>query len=174
VNEFCVRASNCSKERTACFLKSQVLGRGCFAVLLLSNAPGAATRGSVMNVDETIGELLRSDRISFLVGAGISIPSPSRMLPGRSFINAIVSRISPTKQIADELILLSDPERYERHNKGDFLRFEGVMQCIRADLDAGLEVLQFLADVFPQMRTTSCLHIYSVMDTRLSPRTSIR
>jgi len=90
--------------------------------------------------------LLSQERLVFLVGAGISIPSPSNMMPGSEFNAGVISRISPNKETEEELLNLCNSERHDRRNKGDFLRFEGLMQILHDHVDQKLNVLNCFAD----------------------------
>jgi len=83
---------------------------------------------------------------TFLIGSGISFSPPSNMIPGYTFTKEILNRLSPDENTKKELIKLSDPERIDKLNKGDFIRFEGFMQEIQSDYDRNLDVLNCLAD----------------------------
>lgn len=82
--------------------------------------------------------------VAFLIGAGISIPAPSNQLSGGEFTYQIIEKISPTNDIKEELIHLSNSERAHRRNKGDFLRFEGIMKVIYDCIDKKLNILSVL------------------------------
>lgn len=95
-----------------------------------------------MSLDEDIKRLLRSEKpFAFLVGGGISIPYPSSMLSGQRFTEEIVSRVAPDEDTKEELLKLCISERRDKKNKGDFLRFESLMEILQEDGDPHLDVL---------------------------------
>lgn len=83
---------------------------------------------------------------AFLVGAGISIPAPSSLMSGFAFLEALIRRLARSQRTRTRLMSLTDSERPDRKNNGDFLRFEGLMQIVYENSDPRLDVLSLLAD----------------------------
>ncbi len=82
--------------------------------------------------------------IALLIGSGISVPAPASLLSGNEFSKNIIKRISPNTAIETQLLELCDPQRKNRRNKGDFLRFEGLMQIIYDHFDPELNILDII------------------------------
>lgn len=100
-----------------------------------------------MNVEQKLRELLCTEKpLAFLVGAGISIPSPSNLMSGTAFMERIIRMIAADEESKNILLYLSNSERYNKQNTGDFLRFEGLMQILQDSVDPNLNILDCLGD----------------------------
>jgi len=84
-------------------------------------------------VNFDIKELLINDPLTFLVGAGCSINSPSSLPAGRAMMDAIIEHVS-TKQDCKKLVNLSE------------LRFESLVEIVRDNVDPTLKTIDYYAE----------------------------
>src|ERR1022692_4220900 len=81
----------------------------------------------------------------FLVGAGISIDSPSCLLSGGDFLFRIARHVSPTPQIFDLLTSAQNSGPSGANTRySSRLRFETLMSVLRRTVDDGLDILECL------------------------------
>src|ERR1044072_5800137 len=83
--------------------------------------------------------------LAILAGAGISLDSPSNLLAGRDFMDAVLSRIMPKEIDSDTAqSLISVPS--DRHFRpGEYIRFETLMgELVQSRIDPDLHVLDCL------------------------------
>jgi tetratricopeptide (TPR) repeat protein len=82
----------------------------------------------------------------FLVGAGISIDSPSCLLSGGDFLFRIARHVSPTPQIFDLLTSAQNSGPSGANTRySSRLRFETLMSVLRRTVDDGLDILECLS-----------------------------
>jgi hypothetical protein len=97
-----------------------------------------------MKLKQTLENLLCTNKsMAFLIGSGISLPPPSNLMSGWETTHEIINRIAPEED-REQLLELCDSERENRKNKGDFLRYEGLMQIIQDNVDSNLNILDYL------------------------------
>lgn len=97
-------------------------------------------------MEKELENILSQNNIAFLVGAGISVDSPSNMFTGIDFNNSLIDRIAPNEELKKQLKNLLWAENPNRANKGDFLRFEGIMGILQKITDENLDILDCFAD----------------------------
>ncbi len=84
--------------------------------------------------------------LSFLAGAGISIPDPSKLPSGKQLIRALLQATTAEDAVKD-LMNLTDLERTaNRRNNNDFIRFEGLLQVVHEWADPNLKSLDVLCN----------------------------
>jgi hypothetical protein len=86
-----------------------------------------------------------AESLAVLAGAGISLDSPSNLLAGWHFMDAVLSRILPADvppKVAQSLISVPKNQRYR---PGEYIRFETLMmQLAQSGIDEDLHVLDCL------------------------------
>jgi len=80
--------------------------------------------------------------LAVLAGAGISLPSPSRLPDGRTFMREVLRRIKPSGAEEKWILSAMDLPETRLRRPGEFLRFEILMHTLRqSGLDPELRVL---------------------------------
>lgn len=97
-------------------------------------------------------------RLVFLAGAGISLRSPSNLPSGRRLLEEILRHV--LRDVDRGLALdLANPERRNKRTRGDYLRFESVLEELTMlRIDPGLEVLRCFATATEPNRNHVFLH----------------
>src|SRR5712691_8714999 len=84
--------------------------------------------------------------LAVLAGAGISLDSPSNLLAGWHFMDAVLGRVLPTEvgpQVAQSLISVPKGRHFR---PGEYIRFEPLMGQLAQSIDQDLHVLACLDD----------------------------
>ena len=101
---------------------------------------------SNQNPMQTIKDIINSpEPLAFLIGSGISVPSPSNLPSWEKFNKEILKIISPddyTKAKLEQLV--KNAKSPDRENRWDFLRFEWLIQQFYDSWDQNLSILDYL------------------------------
>ena len=82
--------------------------------------------------DIGLSDLMKKEALTFLVGAGCSVDSPSRQPAGRAMMDAMIQ-------------FACDEEEIERIIKLDELRFEALVEILRDNIDEDLKIIEYYA-----------------------------
>jgi SIR2-like protein len=83
--------------------------------------------------------------LAVLAGAGISLDSPSNLLAGRDFMDAVLSRIMPKEIDSDTAQSLISVSSDRHFRPGEYIRFETLMgELVQSRIDPDLHVLDCL------------------------------
>jgi len=80
----------------------------------------------------------------YFVGAGISANPPSSFPLARPLVSQILRSIAPDQQTLDLFETLADPNRPNKRNPGDYVRFELLLDVIQQVVDPELSLLGFI------------------------------
>lgn len=97
-----------------------------------------------MDILELFKAITDGKKLAIIAGAGISISQPSNLLSGGEFINSFLNVLAPDLKTREILGRLCLNNRFEKRSKGDYLRFESLMQLISDDIDSELNILNCL------------------------------
>ena len=89
----------------------------------------------------------RSDRKVFFLGSGVSLAPPTLFPTAQVLIPRLLSAVAPSKAAFEQLNRLADPNRASKRNAGDYIRFEVLLDIIRAHADPKLSFLN-LVEIF--------------------------
>jgi len=78
------------------------------------------------------------------VGAGISVNPPTCFPMAGSIISRILRAIAPNENVLANLEILSNSERTEKRNPGDYIRFELLFDSIQQIADQELSILEMV------------------------------
>ena len=82
--------------------------------------------------------------LAVLAGAGISLDSPSNLLSGWNFMDAVLSRVMPNEVDRETRRSLISVPRDRQFRPGEYIRFETLMMELESSIDPGLHVLDCL------------------------------
>ena len=82
--------------------------------------------------------------LAVLAGAGISLDSPSNLLGGGNFMDAVLSRIMPDEVDRETCRSLISVPRDRQFRPGEYIRFETLMMELESSIDPDLRVLDCL------------------------------
>src|ERR1051326_168345 len=94
-----------------------------------------------------LGNQLSRSRNVFFVGAGISANSPTNFPLAGAITWSLLETIASDQETLKVLTELADPERADKRNPGDYIRFELLLDVIQLLADNELELLRFV-DIF--------------------------
>jgi len=80
--------------------------------------------------DTRISDLFKGEKLTFLVGAGCSVDSPSNLAAGKTMMDAIIDYTCPESEI-------------EKIKRLEELRFEALVQIVRDQLDPDLKIIDY-------------------------------
>ena len=80
--------------------------------------------------------------IAYLVGAGISTPLPSALPDASAFISSLADAITDDPKLRAAILSRTFSANSNKRFKGDFLRFEAIMGCIKLAIDPELQLLR--------------------------------
>jgi len=99
------------------------------------------------SLSDVIHPLTTSGRLALLVGAGISLDSPSNLMDGGSFTRGVIHHVCPADLDRDTALSLLRLPDCPLRRPGEYIRFETLMMSLSQErVDADLKVLASLGE----------------------------